>query len=357
MSPTKQPTKNAQIRALYLAERATEQQRRPSVSAGGLEALMEAAPGEGPDTPVSSEGTGDVVIADAAGPSFGKEGQPKGESPEARIEAAAQTEAAPESGELDESLMLDAYWANYGDASTRALLRSQPPDGSALEVIIGPDERQPVDNTREYPWRCICSLIIRAGDGSSWIGTGWLVGPRTVVTAGHCVYIHDRGGWASRIEVIPGRKGTERPYGSCVATSFRSVMGWTRDKDRNYDYGAILLPPTFRLGDTVGWFGYTVRSDSVLQGSQANISGYPGDKPPGTQWFEANSIAELSSNVITYMIDTAGGQSGAPLWITAADGSRYGVGVHSNGQITGNSATRINQPVFDNISLWKSQAP
>jgi V8-like Glu-specific endopeptidase len=264
---------------------------------------------------------------------------------------------APEASIDDESVLLDAYWASYGDASTRALLRSQPEDTSILEVVIGADDRQEITITTQYPWRAICSLLMTAGDGSRWIGTGWLVGPRTLVTAGHCVYMHQHGGWVSQIEVIPGRRGAERPFGSVMATAFRSVRGWTEKRDRAYDYGAILLPEGQRIGDDLGWFGFAVRGDEGLTAAWVNISGYPGDKPTGTQWFHAKEIADIDERVLTYVIDTAGGQSGAPVWIKLSDGSRYGVGIHTNGAVTGNSATRICQPVFDNIKAWRMAAP
>jgi glutamyl endopeptidase len=196
-----------------------------------------------------------------------------------------------------------------------------------------------------------------AADGTKWIGTGWLVGPRVLVTAGHCVYLHNNGGWARQIEVIPARLGAERPYGSVMAASFRSVRGWTQNQNRQYDYGAVLLPESRRLGEELGWFGYAVRSDDALFNTWVNISGYPGDKPAGTQWFHAKEVAQVEERVLTYTIDTAGGQSGAPVWIKQADGSRYGVGIHTNGHVTGNSATRISQPVFDNIKDWKVSVP
>ena len=211
--------------------------------------------------------------------------------------------------------------------------------------------------TTEYPWRAICSLLMTAADGSGWIGTGWLVGPRILVTAGHCVYLQNNGGWARQIEVIPGRLGSERPFGSVMAASFRSVRGWTQNRNRHYDYGAILLPEGRRLGEELGWFGYAARSDDALSNTWVNLSGYPKDKPTGTQWFHAKEVAQVEERVLTYTIDTAGGQSGAPVWIKQADGSRYGVGIHTNGHVTGNSATRISQPVFDNIKAWKASVP
>jgi V8-like Glu-specific endopeptidase len=61
----------------------------------------------------------------------------------------------------------------------------------------------------------------------------------------------------------------------------------------------------------------------------------------------------VSSRVITYDIDTFGGQSGAPVWIKFGD-VRTCVGIHTNGAGSGNSATRIVQPVFTNLQAWKN---
>ena len=60
---------------------------------------------------------------------------------------------------------------------------------------------------------------------------------------------------------------------------------------------------------------------------------------------------------ITYEIDTWGGQSGSPVWEMAADGSRYGVAIHSWGTEVNNGAARITKDVFDNIVMWSGQAP
>lgn len=345
------------IRALYEAERQWEAEAGTPERFVPPESPLEGMEAVDLDAAVSNEGV--EMGLDAAASHFGQQGRPGGESLEAEVERERPFEAPAATAVPidDESVLLDIYWANYGDASLRALLRSQPADSSILEVVIGDDDRREIVTTTDFPWRCICSLRITAADGSGWIGTGWLVGPRLLVTAGHCVYVHDRGGWVKQIEVIPGRRASERPYGSCIATSFWSVRGWTDYRDRKYDYAAILLPSDRRYGDDLGWFGFAVRPDPVLGGAIVNISGYPGDKPSGTQWFHAKAMADVDERVLTYTIDTAGGQSGAPVWIKYADGSRYGVGIHTNGHITGNSATRISQPVFDNIKAWNALVP
>ncbi|RYF71781.1 MAG: serine protease [Cytophagaceae bacterium] len=236
-----------------------------------------------------------------------------------------------------------------------AFFASYDVDETATEVIIGTDDRVRIANTTIYPYRAICALRITAADGTRWIGTGWMVGPRTVITAGHCVFLHNNGGWARSIEVIPGLNDATRPYGSAVGTVLRSVKGWTESKKREYDYGAIILPANSRLGDRVGYFGYAVRDTNFLMGSVLNLSGYPGDKAGGSQqWFMARTPRSLTDRVITYDIDTMGGQSGAPVWIKVGE-QRYCVGIHTNGHTSGNSATRIVQDVFNNIKNWKAE--
>ena len=42
------------------------------------------------------------------------------------------------------------------------------------------------------------------------------------------------------------------------------------------------------------------------------------------------------------------------LWLLQ-NGNRYGVGIHTNGASSGNSATRIVKAVYDNMLNWKNQ--
>jgi glutamyl endopeptidase len=271
--------------------------------------------------------------------------------------AAFAADVLPEAMETgdDGQPLLDAWYAEFGDPAS-ALAQDTRLARAALEVVIGPDDRVQIGNTTVVPWRWICALRITAADGSQFIGTGWLVGARTVMTAGHCVFMHSHGGWAKEIEVVPGRNGATRPFGSCKAVSFRSVTGWVNSHDRDFDYGAILLPTTHRFGDQLGIFGFAALSDAELMGLTLNLSGYPGDKPAGTQWFHSRVTSSVTPRTIVYNIDTAGGQSGSPVW-RLQGGVRHAVGIHTNGALSGNSATRIVPDVANNIALWKAAAP
>ena len=253
------------------------------------------------------------------------------------------TEAAMEEGEV--ALARDSFFASYPELLER----------SRSEALVGTDDRVRITPTTSFPWSGVCKLVIVAADNTIHFGTGFLVAPRTVVTAGHCVYLHAHGGWAKRIEVIPGLDDIKRPYGSYVGISFRSVVGWVRNRRNEYDYGAIILPRNSRPGDKTGSFGFAVKDDSYLKKAFLNISGYPLDKGGNQQWFMARNVKAVAPRLIYYELDTNRGMTGAPVWININKTTRLVVGIHTNGLISPNSATRIVQPVFNNIQAWKNQ--
>lgn len=260
-------------------------------------------------------------------------------------ESAFESAAAPaEASAPDTSSLRDIGAASFGDESA-----------SVMESVIGTDERVRITDTAKYPYRAIASLIITARDGSEWLGTGWFISPRTLITAGHCVFIKNSGvpgrdGWVRTIRVMPGRNANDMPYGSVTSSQFWSVTGWGDSGDQNFDYGAIIISED--LGSRVGTFGYGAFSDGTLRGQMINVTGYPGDKPSWTMWHDSRVIVSTSPTKVHYALDTAGGQSGAPAYIIR-DGKRYAVAVHAYGGVT-NSGTRISTPVFQNLRNWRA---
>ncbi len=231
----------------------------------------------------------------------------------------------------------------------------------ALETVIGEDMRERILETDLQPWRMICALRMYSENGGGAIGTGWLAGPRTIITAGHCVHHAGFfGGWADRIKVSAGRDSSEFPFGTQTASRFSSIDKWVEDADPDFDIGCIHLEEP--LGDTVGWFSIASMAAHELESYMVNISGYPGDRGNGTeQYFHKNRILNVGDRRIFYDVDTAGGQSGAPVWIHENTGAPpIAVGIHAYGTggtpfdlgITANSAPRIIPEVFDQITSW-----
>lgn len=232
----------------------------------------------------------------------------------------------------------------------------------ALETVIGVDQRERILETDLAPWRMICALRMRgsAGGGGA-IGSGWLAGPRTVITAGHCVH-HEGffGGWANTIDVSAGRNGTKFPFDTVTSTRFSSVDRWVSSADPDFDIGAIHLSEP--LGDETGWFGYGALTPDELEGHLVNVSGYPGDRGNGTeQLFHVNRVLSVTDRRIFYDVDTAGGQSGCPVFVREEESSPpLVVGIHAYGiggtpaalGVTANSSPRIIPEVFDQIAAW-----
>ncbi|HMS64478.1 MAG TPA: endopeptidase [Ignavibacteria bacterium] len=265
------------------------------------------------------------------------------------------SEAVP--GHKKAELMSAEVWNVPKDLNLRDIGEASfgPPPPIA-ETVHGPDNRTKITNTSSYPWRVHASLLITARDNSQWIGTGWFIGPHTLMTAGHVVFIKNSGvsgrdGWVKSIKVMPGRNGASLPYGSVTSTNFRSNTGWTNNGDENFDYGAIIIPTN--LGNQTGWLGFGVYSNADLLASTGNISGYPGDKPSGTQWYDSKRIASVNSRKVYYDIDTAGGQSGSAVY-RIVNGNRYAFGIHAYGGATTNSGTRIITAIYNNMVAWKA---
>ena len=225
--------------------------------------------------------------------------------------------------------------------------------GENFERVFGQDNRVRVGNTQAFPFRTICKLEITAADGARFGCSGALIGPRTVLTNGHCVYMHNHGGWARSIRVIPGKNGSSEPYGSAVSRQYHSVKGWTDSRSSNYDYAVIVLPSNQKLGNVVGYMGLANLSFLSLMGLRVNNSGYPGDKPNGTQWWNSNNVLAVTARRLFYRLDTFGGQSGSPVW-RFKDGNRHIVAVHNTGGPVFNGSVRIVKPVFDNLVKWKN---
>ena len=310
----------------------------------------------GPHTPISSlsqEAAAAVTptATDSRPPAEGKDPKTKQPTPDgaeavpkfklkaAEMASAAETLTAPKTSKLK-----DIGEASFG-----------PPPPKA-ETVHGPDDRVKITNTSVYPWRVHASLLITARDNSQWVGTGWFIGPHTLMTAGHVVYIKNSGvagrdGWVKSIDVMPGRNAASLPYGKVTSKNFRSVTGWANSGDENFDYGAIIIPND--LGNSTGWLGFGVYSDAQLTASVGNISGYPADKAAGTQWYDAHQIASVNARKVYYDIDTFGGQSGSACY-RIINGARYAIAVHAYGGNTTNSGTRIVTPVFQNMVAWKA---
>lgn len=140
----------------------------------------------------------------------------------------------------------------------------------------GDDSRVRLQPTTSWPWRTVADL------GNC---TATFVGPRHIVTAGHCLYNRTKAAWSSSFTVAPGRDAATFPYPTTKMPPAPGQTGWYftpqgwRATDpaggaSQYDMGIVVVPD--RLGDLVGWMGYGALGAAELKdGERHYLRGYP----------------------------------------------------------------------------------
>lgn len=244
------------------------------------------------------------------------------------------------------------------DATEPATAAPVPPSGGApvgTESVIGPDGRVRVTDTTAYPASAIGQIELVRYNGSAAQCTGWLIDGNTILTSGHCAYEPAPSG-DRRIRSAtfsPGRNGAVTPFGTCGVTSVWAPLGWRVKANAWADFAVMQL--NCNIGATVGHLGiFAVPGTNGLAGVQAKVEGYPGDKPFGTQWKMGGTIHHSTDRSVFYAMDTAGGQSGSPVFQPnrSACGGPCAMAIHSYsavGNPLNNSGPRITAGRFDVI--------
>ncbi|HEY7800884.1 MAG TPA: trypsin-like peptidase domain-containing protein, partial [Hyphomonadaceae bacterium] len=143
------------------------------------------------------------------------------------------------------------------------------------ESIVGLDDRTRIFDTNMSPWRMICAIRCYWGSRLS-VGTGALIGPNILLTAGHVVFPRDKRSAPNEIEIIPALNGSQRPYGGVKATQIWIHPRWQEGFELQSDVAAIELDKP--VGHELGWFGLAAKTAEELRFEWAHVTGYPGEK-------------------------------------------------------------------------------
>jgi len=224
------------------------------------------------------------------------------------------------------------------------------PDGATIkpDTVFGNDGRQQVTPTLAFPASARVRVAAFFSDGHEGQGTGYMVGNKYLLTAGHVVFSPDHGGFTTSLVAFPAEDGDTKPFGKATGVVFRTSKAWHDSQDECSDYALVTLDAQF--GDITGWYGLQTLNDGILDNDpNVTIGGYPTDKPFGTQWQETGPIVDHSDTCLYYNVDTTGGDSGAG--VVPDDGKHEVAAVH-DGTDFYNYATRITSARFDLILGW-----
>lgn len=192
------------------------------------------------------------------------------------------------------------------------------------------------------------------GPDRTYVGSGTMIGRYKVLTAAHCLCDTDPNtpvsGFANWVQVIPGMRGTYRPFGSAWASRIFVPLSWTRGAWTS-DIGVIVLNTP--LGNRTGWLTYNALSSTYLRaGLTVNMTHYPADAAwrfdGRYAYYSYGPITSADSQTFSYSastIFTVGGSSGGGVYVRNLNipgyaNNRVIVGVHVRG-ISGVSGLAI----------------
>lgn len=248
--------------------------------------------------------------------------------------------------------------------------------------VFGSDERTPVSQTKNWPYRGIVKIrmtfnhVLKQSDGNyydrTYSGTGFMLGPNLLVTAGHCAYDDvttttssgntdyedyiDNPRFPDVVRVYAGVDGSDVADSTYIYYAEVSVINIQKEyfqtTHTNYDWCAMQLDRD--LGVQTGYYGKI--SNWYEAGASVYSYGYPGDKPNNTMWETHGNLTGNTSYQYCYNFDTYNGQSGSPVFMTADDGSVYVCGIHTSGSPSAgtNYATRINSFIYHYLNSFVS---
>jgi glutamyl endopeptidase len=232
-----------------------------------------------------------------------------------------------------------------------------PDEDFGTMSVIGTDTRVKVSNVQASPY--IQTPFIGYERGGQWfLCTGYLIGRYAIATAAHCLY--QGGQYSTQMSVYFGLEGTSAVAG-CGIDHYSVPSQWTSSQSHEYDWGVVQL--NCNAGEVFGHYGFMNPGTGPF-GTGFKVTGYPGDKAANggyTMWQDTGSIDIGDDRKLWYRIDTAGGQSGAPIWYPSGTAcGNCAIGVHAYGVSpsfaypTYNSGSRITNEVASVFTTYRN---
>ena len=235
------------------------------------------------------------------------------------------------------------------------------------EDVVGTDDRVRVTDTQTYPWNTVGFIGNTYPSGNSYRGSGAIVTPYMVLTAGHMVYNWDtEGGYASEIVFFPGQTqmveggARIRPYGQFTAAYRETNSNYidalkTNPADQfRYDYAAVFFNTSF-AGVGLNTYMPLVFDIAPPIGDIINLAGYPGSVQGETNsqamWLSSGGVNTVTDRILYYDADTTGGNSGGPVW-QLTSGLRRIIAVHVVSTPGGCRLVSQNQGIIESWMQW-----
>ncbi|KAJ3549848.1 hypothetical protein NM208_g299 [Fusarium decemcellulare] len=183
-------------------------------------------------------------------------------------------------------------------------------------------------------------------------GTGWLITPSLLVTAGHCAFDHTHNlGKAVKVRAYVGYRGKDSLNDKGVqfrtGVKIATPKEWiTSDINRASDVAFVEVNRPFDNIDPILY----EPTPPLIEKIKLSVVGYPSDRTfrdePAAEMYEMHKdttcdLSKTTLNTLEYTISSYGGQSGSPV---LKYGENTSIGAHVYGLGNKNSASVIRGP-------------
>ncbi|WP_050028793.1 caspase family protein [Verrucomicrobium sp. BvORR034] len=221
-----------------------------------------------------------------------------------------------------------------------------PPRMATRDVLNPGNDQRHARDSEHFPWRAVSYLEATFQSGETFRGSGFCVGQRLLLTAGHCLL--GRGNRAVSINVFPGLQHGRTVAEATTSTVYRVHPRWETLQDPEFDYGLVMLP------SSAPWIGTRVLSDVEITGLNCFVAGYPVDRSLNV-WAAAGLVQAAGDTLLSHRIDSENGQSGGPIFHVTDELDAFVVGIHTQGTPTLNHGIRFTEGVLTQVLAWADE--
>ena len=242
--------------------------------------------------------------------------------------------------------------------------------------VIGDDTRTPVTDTTVYPYNSICYIEItyynvwnnveQIYEPRTFRGSGFLVGPNLVLTAGHNLYsdvtepdsdynddIYNPR-FAEEIVVYPGacwieNNSPDLPFGYFEVDASYIQKQYYDSPTFDYDWGLCVLKG--EVGNQIECLDIAITPNDIIN-DEINVVGYPGDKRIVVMHEATGEVVSVDSYSFYYNADTFSGSSGSPVFANDEDFIVIGIHVSGFDEEDDNYANDFNGATKINIFIY-----
>ena len=208
----------------------------------------------------------------------------------------------------------------------------QPQDVGKKGAPFSSSRLVPFDARLSYPYKLVGKLYFQKSN-ARWTCSGAVVGPRLVLTAGHCVHrgSGDDDGFYKGFLFVPAHNAGNAPFGAWSWSWIVTTGSWNNSNGNVPNRGDIAIiefedkkvdGELRKLGNQLGgWFGYRTNN---LKNNHTKKIGYPGNFDNGQimRQVDSEDFGSGRNGTRLYGSDMRDGSSGGPWVMNFGDNGR-----------------------------------